>query len=67
MSHTMSQLEDRFLRIALKISAYPVALIIVNVVITGKPISAYAVNRRTVKSGDVGIYFQTMLIWQWPT
>jgi hypothetical protein len=35
MSHTMSQLEDRFLRIALKISAYPVALIIVNVIITG--------------------------------
>ena len=38
MSHTMSQLEDRFFRIALKISAYPVALIVVNVIITGESV-----------------------------
>ena len=67
MSHTMSQLEDRFLRIALKISAYPVALFFLKFLFNWNPHSAYAVNRRTVKSGDVGIYFQTMLIWQWPT
>lgn len=36
LAHTLSQLEDRFLRIALKISSYPIALIVVNGVITGE-------------------------------
>jgi hypothetical protein len=36
LAHTISQLEDRFLRIALKISCYPVALIVVNGLITSR-------------------------------